>query len=77
LFIVYNVKNTETAKKIAYHIKEAIEKSDFNGIKVTASCGVCCGEINNMSDYEKIYKKADMALYKAKESGRNQVKVCK
>lgn len=77
LIILDNVKNTETAKKIAYHIKEAIEKSDFNGIKVTASCGVCCGEINNMSDYEKIYKKADMALYKAKESGRNQVKVCK
>jgi len=76
LAILDNVENIEFTKKIAENLRNEIEKKDFNGIKITASFGACCGKINSMQDFEKLYKKVDLALYQAKENGRNQVKVC-
>jgi len=76
LTILDNVENIAVSQKIAENLREAVEKADFNGIKITASFGSCCGKINNMEDFEKLYNKVDLALYQAKENGRNQVKVC-
>ena len=76
LCILDGADNIEVTQKIADNLREAVEKTDFNGIKITASFGACCGDIESMEDFEKLYKNVDLALYDAKENGRNQVKVC-
>jgi len=77
LVILNEVNDKELTKKIADSLREEIEKSEVEGVKITASFGVCCGKIINEEDFKKLYENADKALYEAKENGRNQVRVCK
>lgn len=76
--------NIEEAKVVAQRLRLAVEKKKINieeynikdvkEISVTVSIGVA--EFNkNDRDYEMLYKKADTALYQAKETGRNKVVV--
>jgi diguanylate cyclase (GGDEF)-like protein len=63
------------AEKIAEHIRAAVEASripinaDF--FNITVSIGVSIATKSN--DLEKAIKRADKAMYKAKEAGRNRV----
>ena len=58
--------------KIAEKLRQKIKSSSFdNNIRVTASFGV--SEIAANGSGLDIIQKADEALYKAKENGRNQV----
>ncbi|GAB6073689.1 GGDEF domain-containing response regulator [Nautilia lithotrophica] len=76
LIIPNNVSNSETAAKIAEHLRQAIEKTNFMEVdKVTCSFGVACDYINTNDDIKNLFKKADKALYKAKKSGKNKVEV--
>ena len=65
----------ETTEQLAEKLRQGIEESliSFNedNIKVTASIGVTSGD----SDIDTLVKHADIAMYRAKESGRNTV-VC-
>ena len=73
--------NLEEATLVAKRIKDVVEKKKINieeykiknvkEISVTVSIGV--SEFKNEKDYEMLYKKADNALYEAKETGRNKV----
>jgi diguanylate cyclase (GGDEF)-like protein len=67
--------NLETAEKLAEELRQEIEESlivlNESNIKVTASMGVTSGD----SDIDTRVKHADIAMYRAKESGRNNV-VC-
>jgi diguanylate cyclase (GGDEF)-like protein len=56
--------------KVAEKIRKIIENHDFKGVKVTISIGVAPFR----GDLQKAVEKADEALYKAKNGGRNQVK---
>ena len=63
--------------EIALRIKNVVEKHEFNiseikFINITVSIGVASYP-STTSNLEDIKEKADMALYKAKESGRNRV----
>jgi len=65
------------AKFIAERVRKQIEKLTVEleqSIKVTASIGICSSEI--MQDITQTLDFADKALYKAKDSGRNQVVTC-
>lgn len=66
-------KNTSLleAKKLSYRIKELIENHDFKVRKITASFGI--SEAKNDLELKDILAKADKALYKAKENGRNRI----
>jgi len=44
-------------------------------VKVTLSCGVSCMDQETVVSANELLRRADMALYQAKESGRNRVQV--
>ena len=64
----------EQAMNIAENIRKKIESSDFNEIKVTCSFGLSSIKFKAKLP-EKLIDQADMALYRSKASGRNQVTV--
>lgn len=68
----------EGAKQAAEKIRQTIEKIEFiykkETVKVTVSIGVTCVKEGDQKQ-EQIFERADMAVYKAKENGRNQVLV--
>lgn len=64
--------NAEVALSVAEKIRSVIEVGDYSvDSRVTASFGVSV--LLDMEDEESIVKRADKALYKAKEQGRNCV----
>jgi diguanylate cyclase (GGDEF)-like protein len=74
LTILYN-NNIQEAALLANQIRSDIEskKIEFEGkqISVTVSMGIACSAETGI--YQELLNKADERLYKAKESGRNQV----
>jgi two-component system, cell cycle response regulator len=68
----------EAAKAVAERIRERVEATPFpihrgtRGVEVTVSIGVAAREGGDMLGNE-ILKRADLALYRAKEEGRNRV----
>ena len=71
--IVLTQTHINEAQNYAQRIRKKITQLDIESmpIKITASLGVAT--MKNDSNYESILKRADQALYKAKESGRNKV----
>jgi diguanylate cyclase (GGDEF)-like protein len=80
LIIFFSQKTAKQVAPIVEKMRETIEKSKTKTAKkslsVTVSCGISCREGPNQSIMEVIHA-ADKALYKAKEGGRNQVKMGK
>ena len=65
--------NLETASYLAERIRTEIERSAFNGnTKVTVSIGVAECQAFALHSFQELCKKADLALYQAKENGRNK-----
>lgn len=66
----------DDAEMTAERIRKAIERtaiqSDELKLSVTASVGVA--SLNKSEDFNDVFKRADSALYNAKQSGRNRVK---
>jgi len=68
----------KSARLVAERIRKAIEQVDFHYlgelVKVTASLGIA-HITGNIPDYQTWIKTADLGLYIAKNSGRNQIGV--
>ncbi len=60
-----------TAQRIRQNITDNTVKLGHRELHVTVSIGVVEG--NNLGDFESTLRKADAALYQAKESGRNRI----
>ncbi len=60
-----------TAQRIRQSIIESAFKSENRELRVTVSIGVVEG--SNLGDFDSVLRKADEALYQAKESGRNRI----
>ncbi|WP_028840903.1 diguanylate cyclase [Thermodesulfobacterium hveragerdense] len=58
----------------AEEMRKEIEKTDVDGIKITASFGVTSLDLHPDKSLEELIGIADQALYTAKASGRNTVK---
>ncbi len=69
--ILVNNQDKDQTKFLAEKVRQKICMSKIDNLDITCSFGVAQYELND-SD-EKVFKKADDALYKAKESGRNCV----
>jgi diguanylate cyclase (GGDEF)-like protein len=82
IFLLPHTKLDE-AYKVAQRLRKAVENKKINieeykieGIKeisVTISVGVCEFDKTKDKEPDMLYKKADSALYEAKEAGRNRV----
>ena len=66
------------ARQAAEKIRQTIEKIEFlyknEKVNVTVSIGVSCVKKGDQK-HEQIFERVDVAVYKAKENGRNQVMV--
>jgi diguanylate cyclase (GGDEF)-like protein len=63
----------EKASILAERIRTEIEQSNFYGdAKVTVSIGVAESQAFALYSFQELCKKADLALYQAKENGRNK-----
>ena len=76
--ILFPNTSIEGAKKVAEKIREKVEASTINlaankSLKYTISLGVAQVEVESEINIEQALKRADDALYEAKESGRNRV----
>ncbi|MGM0653333.1 MAG: GGDEF domain-containing protein [Bacillota bacterium] len=69
--------SVEGTLKVAEKIRSAIESCSFPGkmesLKMTASFGVAPLSSGENDSFKTAYKKADTALYRAKQGGRNQI----
>lgn len=70
--IILPLTTPEDAYKIAERIRITLSEKDIlkNGVKITASFGVC--SLKKEENIDSFIKRVDIALYKAKESGRNK-----
>ncbi|WP_019614128.1 sensor domain-containing diguanylate cyclase [Psychromonas ossibalaenae] len=66
----------KSAQLVAERVRESIESSEFQyqgkEVKITASIGIA-HITGNIPDYQTWIKTADLGLYIAKDSGRNQI----
>ncbi len=72
--IMLSCTEMEGAALLAERIRQKIEALSFaphRTLQITASLGV--SEINENDDLSSLFERTDKALYKAKNSGRNQV----
>ncbi len=74
-------QSLETAATVAERIREAVLSLGIPhpacgaGAVVTVSGGVARLEQSDAGDFEAVLKRADAALYRAKELGRNRVDI--
>lgn len=75
--IILQATTLKTAQEVAERIRATVESHPFTfegkKIKVTISIGV--SSVIQNDNWEKIYNRADQALYQSKQSGRNKVTV--
>ncbi|MDP5031121.1 MAG: diguanylate cyclase [Paraglaciecola sp.] len=64
---------TEIAQRIREKIQQHVIEIDHQKMSVTVSIGIAL--LNQATKFETLYKRADVALYQAKNGGRNKVVV--
>lgn len=73
--VILQATPLKTANEVAERIRQTIESHPFkfenNQIKVTVSIGVTLRKDGD--DWEKMYNRADQALYQSKQNGRNKI----
>ena len=75
LLIAVDMDST-SARAMAEKLRKSVEQESFllhdgQELKATISVGVAC--FDGHPDYQRLLRKADNALYQAKNSGRNRV----
>lgn len=72
--MILTVKDDDSLLKVLENLRKIIEEYNFNVVnKITCSFG--CTVYDSKDTIERNIKKADIALYKSKENGRNQVNI--
>jgi diguanylate cyclase (GGDEF)-like protein len=63
------------ATRVAERIWDAVRSEPVDGLSVTISCGVAATGPGEQFDYQTVFTRADAALYAAKHSGRDCVRL--
>jgi diguanylate cyclase (GGDEF)-like protein len=82
IFLLPETSSGADALIVMERVRKAVEQKDFrldNGsyIKVTVSIGIAEIDVETDKSLDPAIRRADVVLYKAKDSGRNQVKIFK
>jgi len=64
----------EGACEVAERLREAVEESRPAGLQVSISFGAVASDGRGSLDFDRLYRDADVALYEAKQAGRNSVR---
>jgi diguanylate cyclase (GGDEF)-like protein len=64
---------TDEATAIAHRMWEAIREEPIAGLPVTMSLGVAASSSGEPFEYQHVFERADSALYRAKQTGRDRV----
>ena len=76
LILLKDIRKEDTQKKAA-EICQAVGSLCFdNDVSITTSMGICYLDCFESCDFEDMFKYAYLALYKAKENGRNCFYLC-
>jgi diguanylate cyclase (GGDEF)-like protein len=62
----------EAGLEVAERLRDAVEQTRPQGIRITISAGLSAGSGEDV-EYDTLFRAADAALYDAKRAGRNQV----
>ena len=77
--LVLSNTNLEGASKLAEKIRNLVENSEVmymdKIIQFSISVGIACFDLKNQVDLKQLYLQSDNALYFAKKSGKNCVKI--
>lgn len=65
--------SAEDAINKGEQLRSMIENSSPGGLKITASIGIACMSEEHGTDFDRLYKSADEAVYLSKKNGRNRV----
>ncbi len=72
-FVVLLPYGVTEAAAIAERLRAVIADLEVNGVVVTGSFGVAASQANEAFDFDRVFQRADAALYEAKRAGRNRV----
>lgn len=78
IIILPEIAHPSDATKVAEKIIEAVDQPiDINGhtLHTSPSIGIAVYPINGTDDAEELMKKADIAMYEAKQAGRNRYRM--
>lgn len=79
VFVLTEVSREQDAARVAEKILAALSMPfSIRGheLRVTASIGIAVNAVNGINDAQELMKRADMAMYAAKEAGRNGYRFC-
>ncbi len=77
IILLTNIQSMQQVEKIAQNMLQGIEKTiqiENHNIKITASVGISFYPQDGQ-DYESLMKSADLSMYHAKDSGRNNYRL--
>ena len=76
-FALITPQGSQRALVLAEKIRQELRKRRFSeGISLRCSCGIACsGSEEKMRDTQELFRRADRALYRAKNEGRDRVVV--
>ncbi|MCW8916619.1 MAG: diguanylate cyclase [Magnetovibrio sp.] len=64
----------DNLRALGEKLRACIEEADFPGVG-SISCSIGLAEVRSTETFEDIFRRADDALYKAKNNGRNRIEV--
>lgn len=71
--LVLQEATLNTAVELAQRLRQAVSELAFEGVPGGITCSYGVAQVHPDEDIEQILKRADLALYDAKHSGRNRV----